>query len=81
MFIMRSSTNHKIIIIINNNDDDGDNDNNNNQNIISGAKNTVTALKGLIESFNSRLDQAEESLDLKTGCLKCSIHRSKSEKE
>ena len=33
-------------------------------------KNTVTELKSLIEGFDSRLDQAEQSVSLKTDHLK-----------
>ena len=47
------------------------------------VKNTMTELKNSTESFNSRLDQAEEkkSVSSKTDCLKLSSQKSKKKKE
>lgn len=41
-----------------------------NQTEILGPKNSMNEIKNAIESFNSKIDQTEEFLNLKTGLLK-----------
>lgn len=41
-----------------------------NQTKILGPKNSKNEIKNAIESFNSKIDQTEEFLNLKTGLLK-----------